>query len=145
MMDKRNNNPLLQANDWRETRRFQAVALKAQGWQQAQIAQELGVTPGAVSQWLKRAREKGPEALRTYTGRRQKPRLQEEQIRQLPDLLAKGPQAYGFGSTTWTHEQIIALIQQVYDVRFSHGHIGRILRKSGVRLRQPAQRAEQNR
>jgi transposase len=126
--------------DWRETRRFQAVELKAKGWKQAKIAEELGVTPGAVSQWLKRAREEGRDALHTRKGGGPKPRLQEKDIQQLPDLLAKGPQAYGFRGNMWTRARIISMIQQVYGVEFSHGHIGRIMRKSGVRLREPARR-----
>jgi transposase len=120
----------------REARRYRALALKEQGWKQAQIAEELGVTPGAVSQWLKRAREEGREALQTRKGGGPKPRLQEEQIRRLPELLARGPQAYGFRGNSWTRSRIIAVIQQVYGVEFSHGHIGRIMRRSGVRLRE---------
>ena len=39
--------------DWREARRFRAWALKEQGWSQVRIAEALGVTEGAVSQWFK--------------------------------------------------------------------------------------------
>jgi transposase len=125
---------------WREARRFQALKLKSQGWKQAKIAEELGVTPGAVSQWLKRAREEGAEALQTRKGGGPKPRLKEDQIKTLPELLAKGPQAYGFRGNVWTRARIITMIQQVYGVHFSHGHIGRIMRKSGVRLRDSSAR-----
>src|SRR5260221_4728054 len=45
--------------DWREERRKRAWALKQQGWLQKDIAAALGVSAGAVSQWLKRAREAG--------------------------------------------------------------------------------------
>jgi transposase len=121
----------------REARRFRALALKERGWKQARIAEELGVTPGAVSQWLKRAREEGREALLTRKGGGPKPRLQEEQIQQLPELLARGPQAYGFRGNSWTRSRIIAVIHQVYGVQFSHGHIGRIMRRGGIRLRMP--------
>lgn len=120
----------------REARRFRALALKEQGWKQARIAEELGVTPGAVSQWLKRVREEGRTALQSRKGGGPKPRLQDEEIKRLPDLLARGPQAYGFRGNSWTRSRIIAVIQQVYGVEFSHGHIGRIMRKSGVRLRE---------
>lgn len=123
-----------------EKRRFQAWELKQRGWKQAKIAEELGVTPGAVSQWLKRAREEGSEALHTRKGGGPKPRLHEEQIRQLPGLLAKGPQAYGFRGGVWTRARIIAVIQQVFGVEFSSGHIGRIMRKSGVQLRRSMRR-----
>lgn len=139
-MYRMNDNLLPGDDNWREARRFQAVELKAQGWKQAKIAEELGVTPGAVSQWLKRAREEGHNALHTRKGGGPKPRLQDEQINRLPDLLAKGPQAYGFRGTSWTRARIIALIRQIYGVEFSQGHIGRIMRKSGVRLRESTRR-----
>ncbi len=50
----------------RETRRMQAYELEQAGWKQKEIAVALGVTKGAVSQWLKRAREGGVEALRRH-------------------------------------------------------------------------------
>jgi len=53
-----------QAKDWREGRRLRAFELKEQGWKQTEIADALGVTEGAVSQWMKRARQEGVQALR---------------------------------------------------------------------------------
>ncbi len=50
--------------DWHEGRRRRARELKEQGWKQQDSAAALGVTPGAVSQRLKREREQGVEALR---------------------------------------------------------------------------------
>ena len=47
-------------NEWR---RLRAWASAQEGWSGRAIAQALGVTPGAVSQWLKRAREGGAQAL----------------------------------------------------------------------------------
>jgi predicted transcriptional regulator len=46
--------------DWRDGRRraweLRAWELKEQGWKQTAIAAALGVTPGSIIQWLKRAR-----------------------------------------------------------------------------------------
>ena len=53
-----------QAADWREGRRIRAWELKQEGWKQRDIAQALGISAGAVSQWLKRGREGGVEGLR---------------------------------------------------------------------------------
>jgi transcriptional regulator with XRE-family HTH domain len=53
-----------QATDWREGRRLRTYELKEQGCKQTQIADALGLTEGALSQWMKRAREQGVEGLR---------------------------------------------------------------------------------
>jgi predicted XRE-type DNA-binding protein len=37
---------------WKEARRIQAWHLKQQGWPQRQMAEALGVSEGAVSQWM---------------------------------------------------------------------------------------------
>ncbi len=49
--------------DVKEWPRLRAWELHGQGWTGRAIAAALGVTPGAVSQWLKRAREGGAQAL----------------------------------------------------------------------------------
>ncbi|MDP8946651.1 MAG: helix-turn-helix domain-containing protein, partial [Actinomycetota bacterium] len=43
------------ATDRREGRRLRAWELKQEGWKQRDIARALGVSKGAVSQWMKRA------------------------------------------------------------------------------------------
>src|SRR5919106_6323215 len=50
--------------NWREGRRFRAFELHQRGWKQKDIAEALGVSKGAVSQWVKRARGGGIESLR---------------------------------------------------------------------------------
>ena len=70
--------------DWREGRRRRAWELKAAGWKQQDIAAALGVTPGAVSQWLKRGREQGVEGLRRHPAPGRQPRLSPEQLAQVP-------------------------------------------------------------
>jgi transposase len=58
------------STDWKEQRRLRAWALKRKGWKQTDIATALGVTPGAVSQWVGAATEQGKVALRArpHTG-----------------------------------------------------------------------------
>jgi transposase len=82
--------------DWREERRKRAWAMKQAGWPQKEIAQALGVSEGAVSQWLKRAREGGGvEALARRPSPGMTPRLSAEQRAQLPALLAREPKPTG--------------------------------------------------
>jgi transposase len=79
------------ATDWREGRRFRAFELKQQGWSQQRIAEALGVSKkGAVSQWMKRARDGGGvEALKRRPAPGARPRLSEEQRAKVPKLLAR--------------------------------------------------------
>src|SRR3954467_6556359 len=91
-----------QARDWREGRRLRAFALKERGWKQAQIADALGVTEGAVSQWMRRVREEGVEGLRHKPPPGAPPRLSEQERAKLPELLARGAEAHGFGGDVWT-------------------------------------------
>ena len=45
--------------DWQEMRRWRALELKRDGWTQQEIAEVLGVTKVAVSQWMAAVRDHG--------------------------------------------------------------------------------------
>lgn len=126
-----------------EARRFRAWELKQQGWKQVTIAQALGVTSGAVSQWLKRAREEGPESLRRRVGAGPHARLSAEQRAQLPALLSRGAEAYGFQGAVWTRGRVAEVIRRELGVSYDPAHVGRILRACGWSLQKPVRRAKQ--
>jgi transposase len=81
---------------------LRAFELKERGWKQTQIADALGVSEGAVSQWMKRAREEGVEGLKHKPPPGAAPRLSEEQRAKVPELLERGAEAYGFRGEVWT-------------------------------------------
>jgi transposase len=66
------------------------------------------VSKGAVSQWMKRARQGGgPKALkRQPAAPGATPRLSEDQRAKLPELLAQGAEAHGFRGEVWTCERV---------------------------------------
>lgn len=129
--------------DWREERRMQAWKLKEQGWQQKDIAEALGVSEGAVSQWVKRGREGGLEALKAHPPKGMTPRLSAEQKTQIPELLAKGAQAYGFRGDVWTASRVAEVIAQTFGVRYHRDHVGKLLREAGWSRQHPLERASQ--
>jgi transposase len=130
-------------HDWKEGRRFRAWELAERGWTQAAIAGALGVTPGAVSQWLKRARDGGPTALRRRPPPGRRPKLTPTQRAQVPALLARGAEAFGFSGDLWTAPRIVTVIQTHFGVRYHPAHMSRLVRALGWTPQKPLQRATQ--
>src|SRR5918911_3042698 len=118
-----------EATNWREGRRLRALELKELGWKQTQIADALGVTEGAVSQWMKRAREEGVEGLRHKPPPGATPRLSEDARARLPELLAQGAEAHGFRGEVWTCERVAIVIRREFGVSYHPAHVSRLLRK----------------
>ncbi|MDO8691666.1 MAG: winged helix-turn-helix domain-containing protein [Dehalococcoidia bacterium] len=130
--------------DWREGCRFRAWKLYQQGWKQSHIAEAVGVTRGAVSQWIKRAKEGGGiEVLRRRIAPGPQPRLTAEQRAQIPSLLAKGAEAYGFRGDIWTCARIAVVIKEVFGVSYHPAHMSRLLRSIGWSVQKPIRRATQ--
>jgi transposase len=131
------------AKDWREVRRRRAWELKQHGWKQRDIAEALGVTEGAVSQWLKTARAEGVKGLaaRKHSGR--PPRLTAEQRRMIPELLTQGAEAHGFRGNLWTRARVVVVLRREFGVTHSPQHVGTLLQQCGWSRQQPMRRARQ--
>ena len=129
--------------DWREWRRFRALHLKQQGWYQRDIAAALGVSEDAVSRWLARARDGGPEALRARSSPGRPPKLSAAQKRLIPEFLWHGPEAYGFRGQVWTCARIARVIEEEFGVRYHKGHVGRLLQELRWTPQVPIRRALQ--
>jgi transposase len=129
--------------NWKEARRLQAWRLKQRGWSQRQIAEALGVSEGAVSQWMRRVREAGPDALRHRPPPGASRRLSTEQLARLPELLRQGPTAYGFRGELWTRSRIAAVIRLEFGVIYHPGHVSRVCKVMRWSPQKPARRARQ--
>jgi transposase len=128
---------------WKEARRLQAWPLKQRGWARRQIAEALGVSAGAVSQWLTRARDVGPEALRRRPPPGAPRRLPPDQLARLPELLHRGPAAYGLRGALWTRTRIAAVIRLAFGVSYRPRHVGRLCQAVRWTPQKPARRARQ--
>ena len=120
-----------QATNWKEGRRLRAWELYQEGWKQRDIANALGVTQGAVSQWLKRGREGGVESLRHQPPPGATPRL------------SQGAEFFGFQGEVWTQPRVAILIRDRFGVSYDPSHVGRILKACGWSSQQPVHRATQ--
>ena len=132
-----------QGADWREGRRIRAWELKKEGWKQRDIALALGVSAGAVSQWLKRGREGGVEGLRHRPPPGAPSRMSEHQRAQLPELLARGAPVYGFRGDVWTCARVAKVIYGEFGVRYHPAHASRLLKTLRLTLQKPIRRADQ--
>jgi transposase len=129
--------------DWREGRRLRAWELHELGWSGQAIAEALGVTGGAISQWLKRARTGGREALRSQPPPGPTPKLTEAQRSALPEVLAKGAEAHGFIGNVWTTKRIAVVIKRVFGVSYHPAHVSRLMRQIDWTVQKPLRRASQ--
>jgi transposase len=103
----------------------------------------LGVTEGAVSQWIKMRREQGEEGLRGKIAPGPQPRLTEEQFKQLPALLEQGAEAHGFQGAVWTTERVAVLIKKQFGVSYHLAQMSRLLKQIKYSVHQPIERATQ--
>src|ERR1700733_14660611 len=113
------------------------------GWTHASIATALDVSDAAVSQWLKMVRTEGPDALRPKSRKGQGARLSEEQLHELPLLLDRGAEAFGFSGDLWTCPRIAQVIAHIFGVRYHPDHVRRLLHNLNWTYQKPVVRASQ--
>jgi transposase len=133
--------PTTPPRDWKEGRRLRALEVHEQGWAGSRIADALGVSRGAVSQWLTIARERGREGLRTRPRGRKARKLTTAQRAALPAVLAKGAEAYGFIGAVWTTARVAAVIRREFGVRHHPTHVSRILKELRWTPQKPVKRS----
>ena len=81
-MDIDNKN--LQQVTWEEIRRYRACELLEKHWPQKYIGEALGVNQSTISNWNKKLKEGGKEALKIISQKGRRPRLTEVQKKELP-------------------------------------------------------------
>lgn len=131
------------STSWKEQRRFRAYELQLQGWKQCEIAHALGVSTGAVSQWLGRAGRLGQASLEALPHPGRPPELTMKQKQLLPDLLSHGAEAYGFRGDIWTCPRVGKVIEWEWGVVYHRSHIARLLKELKWTPQLPLERASQ--
>jgi transposase len=128
---------------WREGRRLRAWQLFQQGWKVGAIAEALGVSHSAVSQWLARARSEGETSLHARKPPGRPSRLTPEQHARVPELLARGAEAWGFRGDRWTRERVGEVLRREFGVNYHPAHLSRLLAQWGFSVQKPQRRAVQ--
>jgi transposase len=122
---------------------MRALDLDREGRTQREIAGILDVTEAAVSKWLAAARRGGPKALRSHPAPGPAPRITDEQLRMIPDLLSHGAEAYGFRGDVWTCERVAGVIYQEFGAPYSTSQVSRLLKRLQWTPQVPISRAIQ--
>ncbi len=130
------------SQDWREWRRFRAVQLAEQGWIHKDIADALGISEAAVSQWLAQFAVSGSQGLLSHP-HGGSTKLTVEQKDLIPDFLWHGPEAYGFRGEFWTCARIAKVLRREFGVSYHKDHVSRMLRDLGWTPQLPITRAIQ--
>ena len=107
------------------------------------MAEALGVTRGAVSQWVSRARQGGAGVLRRRKPPGGQSKLNGAQLAQLPGLLERGAAAFGFCGEIWTRGRVAQVIEGEFGVSYDPSQVGRILKGCGFSIQKPALRSAQ--
>lgn len=108
----------------REIRNKILLNLHKAGTSQKVIGEMVNLSQQRVSEIIKAERENVPTNLKPPGYRR---RLSEEQLTQLPQLLAKGSQHYGFAGDYWTHQRVAEVIKEEFEVEYEKKQVGRLL------------------
>jgi transposase len=104
---------------------------------QEQIAQSMEISQGRVSQLYGQFQEAGEAGLVVKKATGAPPKLTTEQRAQLPELLSKGAEYYGFQGEVWTRARVGEVIKQQFGVTYEVSSIGLILKELGFTLQKP--------
>ena len=77
-----------------ERRRMRAVRLFEQGETQSAVARRLDVSRTTAMRWAQAWKQRGPKGLRGAGRAGRKPRLSEEQLQQVEEVLLGGPRGW---------------------------------------------------
>jgi transposase len=124
-----------------ERRRFRALELLQQGFNQSEVARRVKVCSQTVSRWARITAAEGRTALKAAGRAGRKPLLDHKQRARLVARLLEGPAKLGYETPLWTCERVAHLIAAEFGVRYHAGHVWKVLRQLGWSPQRPAGRA----
>jgi transposase len=110
-----------------ERRRRRAVELMDQGESPSTIARILGVGRPSLDRWRQAARS-GPDGLAAKPHPGPTPRLRDDQLEPLENLLLDGATAHGWPNELWTAKRVTEVIRRHFGLSFHPEHVRKILK-----------------
>ncbi len=132
LLNAKRSNP-----DPRVRQRAQAVLLLVDGHSISEVARMWQTSRHCVQAWRDRFLINGVAGLvdKPHTGR--PPKLKDDDLSWLEEVLAKSPRDYGLLGTTWTVQDLTELMRQQRGKLVSKDTVHRALLKQGFRYRRP--------
>lgn len=124
-----------------ERRRFQALKLLRQGFNQSEVARRVKVCSQTVSRWARTVQAEGERALDAVGRAGRRPLLDEAQRRELVARLLEGPERLGYETPLWTCPRVAHLIEEEFGVSYHAGHAWKLLRQLNWSPQRPVGRA----
>jgi len=126
-----------------EERRFLAGADLEAGMKQTDVARKYGVSDATASRWAKTVRDEGIDGLKMHKATGQPTKLDEEEERQLVEILIAGPRAYGYKTDLWNSTRVAEVIRKEFRVTYHIHHIPKLLHRLGFRSIKPKRQAKE--
>jgi transposase len=124
-----------------ERRRFTALKLLQQGYNQSEVGRRVKVCSQTVSRWARAVSEQGERALEAVGRAGRKPLLDETPRKQLIARLLEGPEKLGYQTPLWTCDRVGHLIEEEFGVHSHSGHVWKLLRQLNWSPQRPTGRA----
>jgi transposase len=117
--------------------------LKRRRLSQRAIAEKLGVSEAAVSQWQKMLHQEGRKGAKSKRASGRPAKLTEAERVELLKILSQGSKQAGFVSERWTQARVVKVIEKRFGVRYHFRSIGRLLKRLGWSVQQPQAQARE--
>jgi transposase len=126
-----------------ERRRRRAVELVKRGESPAKVAYFLGCGRSSVYTWLKAEREASERlAAKPHPG--PTPRLSDEQVKELEELLLQGAKAHGWHNDLWSAHRVAEVVRRRFGVGYHVEHVRKVVRRRlNWSSQKPQKRAKQ--
>ena len=113
--------------------RARIVLLFGKGWTSPRIAEALGCAPATAVRVIHRFLEDGEEGLLDHRRENGQPKVDEDLLQALAELVASSPEDFGWSRPTWTRELLAKTLKDEVGVRVSVTTVARMLRELGAR------------
>jgi transposase len=114
-------------------RRVLALALVLEGKSRGEAARSCGMDRQILSDWVHRYNTEGLKGLHNRSAPGAKPKLSNEQQREVTELVRQGPNLAEHGVVRWRRIDLSRVIEQRYGIKLAERSVGELLRRLGFR------------